>query len=147
MSKKSLYETIGGMETLDRVHKIFYDKLYAHPWLGKFFEGHNQESIEKRQSLFMAEKMGARDVTYYGKQPKMAHRHLFITEEMYELRHQILRDSLEEAGIDGEQMERWLRIDNAFHRQIVKSSVEEFYKTGWLFEPRVLINKPEFTPR
>jgi len=144
---ESLYQSIGGMPTLDRVHKIFYDKLYAHPWLGKFFVGHDQASIEKRQSLFMAEKMGARDVTYYGKQPKMAHRHLFITQEMYDLRHQILRDSLLEAGIDGEPLERWLRIDNAFHRQIVKPSVEEFYKTGWLFEPRVLINKPEFTPR
>lgn len=139
--KPSLFDAIGGTSTLERVHKIFYDKLYAHPWLGKFFEGHNQEAIERRQTLFMAEKMGG-DVIYYGKEPLMAHRHMYITPEQFDLRHELLKESLEEADIDNELAERWLRIDYAFHRQVVKPSIEDFYKNSWRYEKRVIVPKP-----
>ena len=140
MEKQSLYDEIGGLATLERVHKIFYDKVYAHPWLKLFFEGHDQEAIESRQTSFMAEKMGG-SVNYWGKQPKMGHRQMYITQELYDLRHEILRESLEEAAIAADLAERWLKIDYAFKRQIVKDSIESFYKTTWNFEKRVIIPK------
>ena len=31
-------DDLGGKKTLQKVHKIFYNKLYAHPWLKSFFE-------------------------------------------------------------------------------------------------------------
>ena len=34
---KTLYDRLGGKQTFIDVHKIFYDKVYAHPWLKKFF--------------------------------------------------------------------------------------------------------------
>lgn len=136
-----LFDLVGGMETLERVHKIFYDKVYAHPWLGKYFEGHNQESIERRQSLFMAEKMGG-DIEYLGKMPKMAHRQMFITEELFEIRSELLRESLQEAGVPDELAERWMRIDQAFKKAIVKPSIERFYQNTFKYEKRVIIPKP-----
>ena len=39
--------------------------------------------------------------------------HMYITEEIFNLRSQILRDS-KEAGVPDELAERWLAIDNAF---------------------------------
>ena len=140
LAKQSLFDQVGGLKTLERVHKIFYDKVYAHPWLKLFFEGHDQEAIESRQTSFMAEKMGG-SVDYWGKQPKMAHRQMYITQELYDLRHEILRESIEEAGIAADLAERWLKIDYAFKRQIVKDSIEEFYQTTWNFEKRVIIPK------
>ncbi|OIO58099.1 MAG: group 1 truncated hemoglobin [Alphaproteobacteria bacterium CG_4_10_14_0_2_um_filter_63_37] len=139
----TLYDRLGGMATLERVHKIFYDHLYLHPWLGKFFEGHDQRAIEQRQSQFMAIKFGALDVAYYGKQPRMAHRALYITPEQFELRQQILRQSLQEAGVDEDLIEPWLAIDASFFAQIVKPSIESFYQTHWRFERRVIVPKPE----
>ena len=138
--KQSLFDTVGGLPTLQKVHKIFYDKVYAHPWLGKFFEGHSQEAIENRQTAFMAIKMGG-DVTYMGKEPKMAHRAMYITQELFDLRTELLRESLEEARVSADLIERWIKIDNAFKKQIVKSSIEEFYKTTWKYEKRVIIPK------
>lgn len=64
--KQSLFDEIGGMPTFQKVHKIFYDKVYAHEWLGQFYIGHNQEIIEQKQSMFMAVKMGG-DVKYTGR--------------------------------------------------------------------------------
>ena len=125
-----------------KVHKIFYDKIYAHPWIGKFFAGHNQEAIEARQTKFMAEKMGG-DVNYHGKDMKMAHRQMFITQELFELRSQLLRQSLHEAGVPDKLAKRWLKIDRAFSRQIVKDSIASFYAWTWKYEKRVIIPRPQ----
>jgi len=138
--KPTLFDELGGLATLQKVHRIFYDKLYAHPWLKQFFTGHSQQAIEDRQTMFMAVKMGG-DVAYWGKQPHMAHRQMYITGELFDLRHELLRDSLEEAGIRDELAERWLKIDYAFKRQIVKPSIEAFYKTTWKYEKRIIIPK------
>jgi hemoglobin len=138
--KETLLDALGGLPTLEKVHKIFYDKIYAHPWIGQFFVGHNQASIEKRQTRFMAEKMGG-DVQYFGKDMKMTHRHMYITEELFELRSQLLRESLEEAGIPTDLAKRWLKIDSAFKRQVVKESIQSFYAWTWKYEKRVIVPK------
>jgi len=124
MSKPSLFERIGGRPTLDRVHKIFYDRLYAHPWLGGFFAGVEQTHIEKQQSDFMSGAMGGPEA-YAGRRPQDAHPHLFITEELFELRHQILEESMIEAGVPEDLRKEWLKIDGAFKRAIVKGSPAE----------------------
>lgn len=137
----TLFERIGGLATLQAVHKIFYDKVYAHPWLGRFFEGHDQAAIEKRQTAFMAEKMGG-PKSYLGKDPYMAHRAMYITPELFDLRTRLLRDALEEYGLDETLIKRWLRIDSAFKKLIAKDSIEDFYRTTWKYEKRIIIPKP-----
>jgi len=138
IKKPTLFDELGGLATLQKVHKVFYDKLYAHPWLTQFFAGHNQQAIEERQTMFMAVKMGG-DVSYWGKQPQMAHRQMYITEELFDLRHGLLKESLEEVSIRDDLAQRWLKIDYAFKRQIVKPSIEAFYKTTWKYEKRIII--------
>jgi len=46
MKRQTMFEAVGGLPVMERVHKRFYDKVYAHPWLGQFFEEHSQEAIE-----------------------------------------------------------------------------------------------------
>ena len=50
--------------------------------------------------------------------------------------------SLREASVPDELAERWLKIDSAFRRQIVKDSIESFYAWTWKYEKRVIIPKP-----
>jgi hemoglobin len=123
----SLFELIGGTPTLQKVHKIFYDKIYADPWLGQFFQNVKQETIENQQTDFMTGAMGGVD-KYSGKLPIPAHQHMFITAELFDLRSQMLKASLAEAGIAPELTSRWLRIDGAFRRGIVKSSLADCEK-------------------
>ncbi|MFQ5469613.1 MAG: group 1 truncated hemoglobin [Gammaproteobacteria bacterium] len=137
----TLFERIGGLPTLRKVHKIFYDKVYDHYWLKKYFDGHNQESIENRQTSFMAEKMGG-PMEYWGKQPVMAHRQLYITQKLFDIRQALLRDSTREAGLSDELTDQWLEIDSAFTRAIVKDSIESFYQTTWKYERRIIIPEP-----
>jgi hemoglobin len=117
---ESLYDLIGGRPTLDRVHKTFYDKIYAHPWIGKFFEGIQQDIIETQQTTFMAQAMGG-PAMYLGKLPIAAHKHMLITEALFELRTRLLVESLTESGVNEQHQAQWLKIDQAFKKGIVKT--------------------------
>ncbi len=140
--KQTLFDAVGGLSTLQRVHKIFYDKVYAHYWLKHFFTGHSQEAIEYRQTTFMAERMHG-PVEYWGKDMKYAHEAMYITQELFEVRHALLEEALCEAGIPADLRERWLRIDSAFMRQIVKGSIESFYSVTWPYRKRIIVPKPD----
>jgi len=139
--KQSLFDAVGGLPTLRKVHKIFYDKIYAHDWLKVFFTGHNQEAIENRQTDFMAQKMGG-PVKYMGREPKVAHRHMYISRELFDVRQALLKESLQEANVVDDLIVRWLKIDQAFQRAIVKDSIESFYKTTWQYQKRIIVPKP-----
>ena len=139
--KQTLYEEIGGLPTLQKVHKIFYDKIYAHDWLQQFFEGHEQKVIEDRQTSFMAEKMGG-PAPYLGKDIKMVHEAMYITDELFDIRHALLDESLKEAGVEDVLRKRWLRIDSAFMQTIVKDSIESMYNNDWKYKKPIIIPKP-----
>ena len=137
----SLFEELGGMPCLDRVHKIFYDKLLAHPWLKGFFEGKQRWHLEEQQSHFMSRLFGG-PLIYSGRMPKSAHTHMFITEEMFMVRHALLEESLTEAGIAPDLKARWLEYDLGMKKALVKNDISECfgrYKT----EPIITVEKPE----
>jgi hemoglobin len=137
----TLFDAIGGLPTLQKAHKIFYDKVYAHPWLGKFFAGHDQAAIENRQTTFMAEKMGS-NVEYMGKDPKTSHEAMYITQELLDLRTALLDESIQEVCVPDDLRERWLRIDSAFGKAVVKESKEKFLKLSWPYKKHIIIPKP-----
>ena len=143
MGTQSLFDAIGGLPTLQQVHRIFYDKVYADPWLGKFFAGHEQAAIENRQTEFMAEKMGSAE-KYPGKPLRQVHENMYISNELVALRTGLLWESLEEAGVGDTLAERWMRIDAAFAKQVVKSSVAEFYRDySFAYKQRIIHSKPQ----
>ena len=124
---RKLFEEIGGRSTLEKVHKIFYDKMFEHSWLKGFFEDVEQQVIEDQQTDFMAQIMGGPQA-YSGKLPAPGHKHMFITNEMFELRHQMLKESIEEAGVSDDLKEQWLKLDSSFLKAIVKESASECEK-------------------
>jgi hemoglobin len=141
ITKQTLFDAVGGLTTLRKVHKIFYDKVYAHAWIGRFFIGHDQETIENRQTSFMAEKMGGQ-IDYMGKEMELTHEAMYITGELFQLRQSLLEESLLEAGLNEELRERWLRIDGAFKKKIVKGSLDSFMNTNWPYKKHIIISKP-----
>ncbi len=141
MKRQSMFEAVGGLPVMERVHKRFYDKVYADPWLGKFFEGHSQEAIELRQTQFMAEKMGSRS-PYPGRELPLAHRRMFIPEELLKARQALLRESLEEDGVAEKLIIRWLKIDKAFWGKVGNESLDEFHLVDFKYEKPLIVEKP-----
>ncbi|MBT3184762.1 MAG: group 1 truncated hemoglobin [Nitrospina sp.] len=126
-TEKSLFELVGGRPTLEKVHKIFYDKLYVHPWLKHFFAGIDQKHIENQQTDFMVSNMGGAKL-YTGGLPKPVHKHMNIPEELFDIRGKILRECILECGVTIELAERWIRIDNAFKKAITKKNISDCEK-------------------
>jgi hemoglobin len=134
---RKLFDRIGGRAVIERVHKLFYDRIYGHAWIGQFFSGINQSHIENQQTDFMAQLFGG-PKAYSGRMPIDAHMHMFITEELFELRQTLLTASLVEAGVPEAERTDWLRLDAAFKKVILKASVEECrgrYKTDPILAP------------
>lgn len=121
---ENLFDLIGGRPTLDKVHKIFYDKIYADPWIGKYFQDIDQSVIEIQQSDFMSQVMGGPAI-YCGKLPIPAHRHMNITEELFDLRTQFLLEAMNEAGVSQENQQHWMKIDQAFKKGIIKKDISD----------------------
>ena len=107
-----------------KVHRIFYDEAYAHPWLKLFFADIDQEYIEKQQTLFMSKAMGG-PKRYFGRFVPQAHEHIFIPQELFDLRHDMLARAMLKAGVPDALREEWLRIDKAFERRVVKNGAAE----------------------
>lgn len=121
---RTLYKRLGGKDTFIKVHKIFYDKAYADPWLSKYFTDKPQEMLEDQQTDFMMQIMGG-PRAYAGKTPKSAHQNMVITEELFELRAQMLSDSIKEAGISDDLREEWLAVDATVKRALIKTSEDQ----------------------
>lgn len=133
---KTLFDRIGGIETLAKVHKIFYNKLFVHPWLKQFFVEHPQEIFEKQQTTFMAGLLGGPKI-YAGLTPRMAHQNIVITDELFETRSAILSDSIKQAGVPDDLREEWLAADRALKKSIVKKSAAEcrtMYNTQRIYD-------------
>jgi truncated hemoglobin YjbI len=140
LQDQTLFAALGGRATLERVHKVFYDKLYADPWLSQFFVGVPRDHIENQQTEFMMQSMGGPE-QYMGSMPPQAHRHMFITDEAFERRHGMLDAAIRECGVPDTLRLRWLKIDHAFKGKLVKASLDECqgrYRT----EPILVARKP-----
>jgi hypothetical protein len=77
---------------------------------------------------------------YVGKLVVPAHKHMFITDELFNIRQKVLEESLIEAGVSLENRTKWLRIDGAFRTGIVKNKVEDCQKRFFTDEILVVEN-------
>ena len=84
INKLDEFKRIGGRESLIAINKVFYDKVYKHPWLKLYFLDTPQQHIEDQQVDFMQKVLGGENL-YVGKTPPITHNHMFITEVFFEL--------------------------------------------------------------
>ena len=117
-------DEVGGKDRVAQVHKILYDKLLSHPWLKDFFVGLERWHLEDQQTDFMADLFGG-VACYCGRAPMRAHQHLFITEEVFMIRHNLLAETLTESKVPDDLKQRWLQYDLGMKAAIVKKTVDE----------------------
>lgn len=136
----TFFDEIGGMPCVEKVHKVFYGKLLAHPWLKQFFVGVPRAHLESQQSAFMCGVFGGPKI-YCGRPPKSAHVHLFITEEVFLTRHKLLEESLTEVGLSPDLRQQWLDYDMRMKKVLVKASLSDCEGRYWS-EAVIAVEKP-----
>ena len=119
-----LLTAIGGEEVVRRVHQTFYDAMFDDPWIGQFFLGKPKSLLVDKVTEFMVSAFGGNH-DYRGATPAISHMHMFITQEVTDLRERFLRQAIRCQGLSEETADRWLAIDRLFHPAVVKQSVDD----------------------
>lgn len=117
----TLFNEVGGMAAITRVHERFYTDMFADDWLGGFFATKNQASLVHKQTRFMAAAFGGPD-EYRWESPALAHMHMHVSDEQADIRETYLRNAIRAEGFSASIEERWLATDQAFRPAIVKAS-------------------------
>nr|WP_088085644.1 globin [Bacillus sp. OV166] len=101
---KSIYEEIGGQETIDKLVNTFYPRVYADPELRPLFEG-DMEEIKRKQRMFLPQFLGG--PALYSQEfgpPAMRGRHLpfEVTPRRAACWLRCMKEAFEEIGLDKE---------------------------------------------
>ncbi len=136
----TIYEQVGEKQYLKKVAKRFYDKVYAHPWLKLYFKNTRQEVIENQQVDFMTGALGGPKV-YSGRMPADAHTHILITQELIDLRESLLIEALKEENAPPELIDRWLKVEQAFKRHLLKLNIDVCQKR-WTTDEILAFDNP-----
>ena len=108
MSKVEAFNQIGGRASLITINKVFYDKVYQHPWLKQYFLNVPQQYIEDQQVDFMQKVLGGENC-YIGKARPVAHKHMFIPDELFDVRKKLLIETFNETNTHPRLMESAIR--------------------------------------
>ncbi|CAG7625913.1 globin [Paenibacillus allorhizosphaerae] len=115
----SLYEQIGGADTIDRLVHAFYPKVYGHPALQPLFPD-GVEEIRAKQYLFLTQFTGGptlyTDKYGFGNMREV-HAHFRITPERAEAWLSCMREAMNEIGLNeypGQML--FQMLTNAAHR-------------------------------
>jgi len=119
-----VFDRLTRKEIIFDVSELFYEKVYEHPWLSQYFKDVDQTFITQQQADFMVGALGG-PRAFSGRLPSNAHPHMMITDELFDLREALLKDSLDELKAPEYLKEAWIRIDEAFRHVIVKKTKSE----------------------
>lgn len=114
----TMYEQIGGHETLKVVVAVFYKRVLRDPLLAPLFEGFDLDRLRAHQAAFLATVLDGPDV-FTGRSLNAAHAGLGITDAAFDALIGILAESLSDAGVDPEAASRLTDSAASFRSVIV----------------------------
>lgn len=112
-------------EPVDKVRQVledFYAAVYADPALAPFFERITQDRVTGKQYSFLKQCFTGEKV-YMGDRPRNAHHWMVISDELMDHRQALMHAALVANGLTAEQIAHWVRIEEHFRTDIVKSEV------------------------
>lgn len=107
---------------LARIARTFYDKVYAHPWIGRFFDHIDQsrQEIKLVRFLRMAWHESA-DAEIQGRYLEQEHAHMRITGALFDLRQTLLAEALREHAHPEPLVQAFLAFNERWRRFVVST--------------------------
>jgi hemoglobin len=118
--KTTLYDKYGGFSGISPIVSNFYDKILKEDSLAGYFNNVDMERLIDHQTRFLCVALGG-PAEYKGKQLKTAHTHLNITDGAFAKVAGILKEALEEAGVEPGDVTAILGIVASTKGDIVKT--------------------------
>ncbi len=96
---ETMFERLGGFAKVSRIVSAFYDGVLDSPVLDPYFSGIDMKKQIDHQTKFFSALMGG-PASYTDEELERKHARLNITEEAFGELGLILRETLEDAGMD-----------------------------------------------
>lgn len=112
---------------LGEILSDFYTRVYADPRLSPFFTNVTRQRLIEKQYSFLKRAITG-ELCYFGERPRNAHHWMVISDDLFDYRDELLRQTARDHGLDEQWIARWHKIEEAFRADIVKA-------TAW---PRVV---------
>lgn len=116
----NLYEQIG-QERLAKILTEFYVRAFTDPMIGHFFWHHDREHLTTQQIAFATNLLGGPRL-YQGR-PLSIHLKLPIRPPHFARRQVIMREVMEELGLERELAEAWLALEERLRPQILRNQL------------------------
>ncbi|MEJ2374994.1 MAG: group 1 truncated hemoglobin [Pseudolabrys sp.] len=100
----TIFERYGGFAKVSRIVSSFYDRVLESPVLEPYFIEIDMRRLIDHQTKFMAQAMGG-PASYTNQQLERAHSHLQITADAFEEMQMLLRETLEDFGVERDDVE------------------------------------------
>lgn len=95
----TLFDKYGGYETFAQIVRSFYRAVLDEPTLQPYFAGVDMARLMRHQTDFLSTALGG-PTQYFGGDLGFVHAHLHITPADFQLVSELLRDALEDAGVE-----------------------------------------------
>ncbi|TDF42253.1 group 1 truncated hemoglobin [Alteromonadaceae bacterium M269] len=116
--KQSLYDEIGGRETLDHAMRLAVNRIYNDAQIGHFFKGVPKRHIHKELTDQFCNLIGG-PCEYTGKTMVESHKDLNITDSDFYILVEYVQGAMRDVGITYEQENRILRYIAPLKSEIV----------------------------
>jgi hemoglobin len=120
MNNENLYDKYGGFATINSIVVQFYDNLLENDDVSHFFENISMEKLIDHQTKFLCQVLGG-PADYSGRELKDAHLPLKITEKDFGVVATVLRETLQTAGVEAQDLETIMGVVGGTKNQIVSA--------------------------
>jgi hemoglobin len=117
----TLYDKYGGFAAISAIVHTFYDKVLASPTLDPYFQNVDMGGMIDHQTKFLCKVLGGPD-NYTGRALEAAHRRLDVTSSAFEEVATLLKQSLEEAGVEPADVATVLGVVGSVRGRIVRTA-------------------------
>ncbi|MEE8058896.1 MAG: group 1 truncated hemoglobin [Pseudomonadales bacterium] len=115
---ETLFDKYGGFTTFSALVTNFYQKVLDSDQLAPYFEGVDMDSLMTHQTNFLAKALGGPD-KYDGRDLVKAHARFNISLLNFQEVVELLEESLEEGGVESEDINTIISLVNNLQSQIV----------------------------
>lgn len=126
---ESLYEKLGGEQTIKTVVEKFYGRVLGDDSLAPFFEGADMVNLKRHQALFISQALGG-PKQYDGKSMFEAHKHLAITGEQFDSVAGHLVATLRELGVGQADIDTVVGVVAPLKDDIVQSLFKRWLRAS-----------------
>ncbi len=104
MAQQTLFEKYGGFSNVSKIVLAFYDTLLDSDEIGPFFDDIDMSKMVDHQTKFVASLLGG-PASYTDRQLQQLHSHLDIKNGHFDELKVVLKDTLDDHGVEPDDVE------------------------------------------